>query len=500
MPIRLSGLASGLDTESIVAELMSAQRLRATKIENKKTKMEWKQDQWKEMNKKLYSFYTGTLSKMKMQGTFSTKMATSSDTSKVSVTAANSAVEGTHNIKVNSLASAQFVTGSQLGSTVNGSTTLSSLGMGAGDVTFTNGSKTSTIKITDTTTINEFVAKLKEGGINASFDATQKRIFMSSKTSGSDGAFSLSAATGVDLSKIGLSSFGAGDSDGTVALAGGGKMTFLSAKNASFEYNGAAMTSSTNSVTANGLTFNLLGATGAGGINISVTGNTKAVYDSVKSFVKEYNELITEMNELYYAGSAKGYEPLTDEEKEAMTEEQIEKWESKIKDSLLRRDNTLGTLVSTMRSSLSRSVTYEGKGYSLSTFGIKTGNYTEKGLLHIDGDEEDSDVAALENKLMKALEEDPKAVAETLNTLAGELYTSFSDSMKSNSLRSALTLYNDKEIKKQIDDYESDLKKLERKLTDIENRYYKQFSAMEKAMSNMNSQSNYLASMLGTNG
>ena len=309
----------------------------------------------------------------------------------------------------------------------------------------------------------------------------------------------MSAASGVDLSAIGLTSFNATDGDGTINLNNGGTMSFSAAKSAEFEYNGAAMTSATNSVTVNGLSFNLLGKTGGEAISINVTNNAKAVYDNIKSFVKEYNELVTEMNKLYGANSAKGYEPLTDEQKEAMSEDQIDKWETKIKDALLRRDNNLGSLISTMRSSLSQSVTYNEKGYSLSSFGIKTGNYTEKGLLHISGDEEFSTVAAEENKLMKALADDPGAVMATLNTLAGKLYTSFSNDIKSNSLRSALTFYNDKEIKKQIDDYTGSLKTLEDKLKDIESRYYKQFSAMEKAMSSMNSQSNYLASMLGTN-
>jgi flagellar hook-associated protein 2 len=488
-----------MDTESMVAELMSAQRLKSTKLENKKTKAEWKQDAWKELNKKLYSFYTGSLSKMKMQGGFNTKSAESSNTSKVSVTATNNATEGTHQIKVSSLASAQFVTGSKLGSSVTAGTTLSSLGVGEGDVTLTNGTTTKTITVSSTTTISEFVTKLKEGGINASFDSTQKRIYMSSKASGLEDAFSLSAEAGVNLAKIGLSSFGTSDSDGAVALSGGGTMSFVSAKNAVFEYNGASMTSSSNNVTANGLSFSLLGTTGTDTVSINVASNTKAVYDNVKNFVKEYNSLITEMNELYSANSAKGFDPLTDEEKEAMSEDQIDKWESKIKDSLLRRDNTLSSLIGTMRTSLSQSVSYKNQGYSLSSFGIKTANYTEKGLLHISGDEDDSSVSAEENKLMKALTENPEAVMTTLNTLAGKLYSSFTDGMQSNSLRSALTFYNDKEIKKQIEDYQGDLSTLEDKLADIESRYYKQFAAMEKAMSNMNSKSSYLASMLGTN-
>ncbi len=501
MAIRLSGIASGMDTESMVKELMSAQRLKKTKIENKKTKAEWTQDKWKDLNKKLYSFYTGSLYKMKMQGSFNSKSAEVSDSSKVSVTADSGAVAGTHKLKVTSLASAQFVTGAQLDKSVTGSKTLSSLGVGEGDLTLKVGDKETKISVTSTTTINEFVNKLKNAGINASFDTSQKRIYMSSKASGSDGGFSLENAVGstLDLSKIGLTEFTKESIKGTVDPTDKNKMSFVAAADAEFEYNGAAMKSSSNNVSINGLNFNLLGTTGTDTVSISVTNNTKALYDNVKNFVKEYNALITEMNELYGANSAKGFDPLTDEQKEAMTEDQIEKWETKIKDSLLRRDNTLGGLISTMRTTFSQSVSYNNKSYSLSSFGIKTGNYTEKGLLHISGDEDDSTVSAEENKLMKALTENPGAVVETLNQLAEKLYSSFSNSTKSNSLRSALSFYNDKEIKKQIDDYKGDLDTLEDKLMDIENRYYKQFSAMEKAMSSLNAKSSYLSSMLGMN-
>lgn len=498
MAIRLSGLASGMDTESIVAELMSAQRLKSTKIENKKTKTEWKLDKWKDLNKKLYSFYTGSLSKMKLQGSFATKVATSSDATKVAVTAGTNATEGTHNIKVNSLASAQFVTGAALGSTVTDSTTLSSLGVGTGDITLTTGTTPQTITVSATTTVGDLVTAMKSAGINASFDATQKRLYLGSKDSGTDSAFSLSAAGTIDLSKIGLASFNTGTADGSVTLTGGSTMAFVSAKNASFDYNGAAMTSSSNSITANGLTFNLLGTTGTNTISINVTNDTKAVYDKVKSFIKEYNSLTTEMNELYFADPAKGFEPLTDAQKEAMSDDQITKWEGKIKGSLLRRDNNLSSLLTTMRSNMSESVTYNGKAYSLSSFGIKTADYTEKGLLHIAGDEDDSTVSAEENKLMKALTDNPDAVMETMTTLAGKLYTSFTNDIKSTSLRSALSFFNDKEVNKQIDEYTEDLTTMEDKLSSMEDRYYKQFSAMEKAMSKMNSQSSYFSSMLGT--
>ena len=100
--IRMTGLNSGLDTDSIVQALMSAQRMKKTKVTSKKTKLEWKKDIWSEMNTKLYDFYKGSLNKIKSQSAYKTKAATSSDTSKVTATATSQAAEGTYKIKVNS--------------------------------------------------------------------------------------------------------------------------------------------------------------------------------------------------------------------------------------------------------------------------------------------------------------------------------------------------------------------------------------------------------------
>ncbi|MGF7143669.1 flagellar hook-associated protein 2 [Anaerotaenia torta] len=508
MAIKLSGLASGLDTDAIITELMKAQRMKSTKIENSKVKLEWKQEKWQELNKKLYSFYTGTLSSMRLQGGYNVRSAASSDESKVKVTAGNGAVEGNHQIKIDRLATAQYVTGGELKGMkdgkpfeVTGKTTMAELGVIDGDEgEFRINNKP--IKVTKDTTLNELVNKLKSAGINASFDNAQKRLFLSSKTSGSDGAFTLTTeAAGVKLDKLGLGTvIKDGDTfkiDGS-APAGAG-MALVAAEDAEFEYNGAKMKSSSNTVTVNGLTFELLGQTGTGTVSINVKKDTQAVYDKIKSMVKEYNEILTTMNELYNAPSVKGYEPLTDEQKEAMSEKEIEKWEAKIKDSLLRRDDGIGSLINRMRSDINFSVEVNGKKYSLSSFGVKGMDYTEKGLLHIDGDKDDSTVSGNADELMKALEENPQAVISVFSKFADNMYSSYADSMgKSSSLRSTLTFYNDKEMKKQVEDYGNKLKALEKKLTEIEDRYYKQFSAMEKAMSSLNAQSNNLAAMLGT--
>ena len=87
MPIRLSGMASGLDTDAIIKELMSAQSLKKTNIEGNKKKLEWKKEKWEEMNTKLYALYTEKLSSLKLQGSYLAHKAASSDESKLSASA-----------------------------------------------------------------------------------------------------------------------------------------------------------------------------------------------------------------------------------------------------------------------------------------------------------------------------------------------------------------------------------------------------------------------------
>lgn len=278
----------------------------------------------------------------------------------------------------------------------------------------------------------------------------------------------------------------------------------IEAQNSEIVYNGVTYKQASNTVTINGLTIQAKQVTG-GNANITVTKNVQASYDMVKNFIKEYNDILKELNTLYYADSARGYDPLTDEEKEAMTEDQIEKWETKIKDSLLRRDNTLGSLIDSMKTSMGKAVEVttnygETKKYSLSTFGISTSSdYTEKGLLHIYGDADDSLYAAETNKLMKQLEEDPEAVMQALTGIASGLYSSLTDKMKSTTLSSALTFYNDKEMTKQQTRYAKDISKLEDKLEAMESAYFKKFTAMETALAKLQKSTSALSSLMGNN-
>lgn len=505
-------MISGMDTESMVAELMKAQNLKKTKVQNQITTTQWTQDKWKDLNSKIYSFYTGDLSKLRLQSSFNTIKASSSDESKVTITANNNASQGTNTLFIKQLAKSQTVTGDVLAADKNGkavttSTKLVDLGLTADPdnlIKVTVGGKEKSIEIEAGTTIAGLVQKFKDAGLNANYDATQKRFFLSSKNSGTENAFSLTSSGDVDLAALGLNDLSA--SNGVVTVSGSAHSVVIQPSDAKVMFNGAELVSSSNTMTVNGITMTLKGASAGANTadpsddvvtNLNITRDTQAAYDMVKNFIKTYNDLLTEMTGDYEAPSAKGYSPLTDDQKESMTDTQIEQWETKIKNALLRRDNNLSAIMNSMRSSFNDSVTIDGKKYSLASLGIGSVNYTEKGVLHINGDADDKLTSGKTNDLMSMLTSDPDKVMKVMSGLADKLYTSLSDSMRSSSVRSAFTLYNDKELSKQLTGYQSNLKDLEKKLNDVENRYYKQFSAMESAMAKLNSQSSSLASLLG---
>lgn len=489
MAVRMTGMISGMDTESLIQSMVDAQRMKNKKVSDKSQLLEWKQEKWKDLNTKLYKLYTEDLSKLRMQGNYSAKKVTTTNDSLLSVTGSSNAVSGTSSIIIESTASAQSSASNIFDSSVTTSTKIkdianssSLLGFSNGDtIKITNGTKVVDFTITEESTISEYITKLKSAGLNANFDNNQKRLFISGKESGTANAFTIKNET-----------------QANEVL---GSMNNVAASDAKIQYNGIPLTSSTNTISVNGLTINLKGADKNQTININVSNNTQANYDMIKKFVTNYNAILKEMNELYYADSAKGYDPLSDDEKEAMTESQIEKWEDKIKGSIFRRDNTIGSLLSSMKSAVMSTVEVDGKTYSLASFGIGTSSdYTEKGLLHIDGDSDDATVSSVADKLMKALESDPDTVAAVISGVSKKLYDDMGQKMKAiPNVRSALTFYNDKTMIDQQREYKKKIQTLESKLIDLENKYYKQFAAMESALAKLQSQTSALSGLLGTN-
>lgn len=308
-----------------------------------------------------------------------------------------------------------------------------------------------------------------------------------------------SALAGIGLADIKVDDAGNvtvnGNADGSLP----DDMGLVKASDSEILLNGAKMTSSSSTVSVNGLSIELTGLTKVGEpIAFSVSSDTDAVYNTIKKFFTEYNSLMKEMNELYNADTAKGYEPLTSEQKKDMSDDDIKLWEDKIKDSLLRGDSSLGSVRSAMRNTMMSQVTYNGKTYSLASFGICTStDYTEGGLYHIYGDSDDSVYADKEDKLKKALEEDPDAVVNVLSDIFGKLRNTMSDKMAGSKVSSSQTFYSDIKMKDDIKNYEKQIKEWETKLADMEDSYYSKFTKMEIALAKLQSQQNSLSGLFG---
>lgn len=269
--------------------------------------------------------------------------------------------------------------------------------------------------------------------------------------------------------------------------------------------NGITYTSSLNTYSINGLSITAMQATGDGDTNaitVTTATDTQAIYDKIKSFLTQYNSLINEMTSLYNADTAKGYEPLTDDEKSAMSDSEVEKWEEKIKSSLLRRDDSLESVMNLMTNAMSQPVTIDGKKYYLSSFGIKTLGFlnapeNQQNAYHIDGDEDDTATSGNEDKLMAMINSDPDTVVSFMQQLTTNLYDAIGTKMKSSPVSSIYKVYNDKEMASEYSDYTTTIKKWEQKLQDQEDAYYKKFSAMETALSKLQSQTSSLSNLFG---
>ncbi|SKB57500.1 flagellar hook-associated protein 2 [Lachnospiraceae bacterium] len=515
--MRMTGLISGMDTSTIVGALVSAANYKKTKLKNQQTKLEWKQEAWKTLNSKIYSFYTGMLSDMRMQNTFNTKTASVGDAGIASVSVDSEAVIGTQTLAVNSLATSGYLTGGAVSTTTGAKATTSSklsdldisgtfsVGVAVGDGAAQN------LELNGDMTIAAAINKFKEAGINASFDEKNQRFFLSSKDSGADKNFEIIGDSGNKdaLQKMGMYYTYTTDAQGNniydTSDSGSSAPVKIQGTDAEIELNGAKYTSSSNSFVVNGMTIQAKSTSAPGTTTtITTTRDVEAVYDKIVDFFEEYNSLINEMDKLYNADRAKGYDVLSEDDKEKMSDDEVEKWEAKIKDSLLRRDDSLSSVISLFKNTMSGS---SATGDSWSTFGIATLGYfeakdNERGAYHIDGNSDDDSTKDNADQLKKMLASDPDRVMKFFTEITGKLYDGLGTNglMKSiESTRSVYKVYNDKLLQKEYDNLSKEITEQEDYVSRMEDYYYSKFTAMEKALANLQKSSSALAGLLGTN-
>lgn len=678
MAMRVTGMMSGLDTESIIQQLVAARQTKVDDLKKKQTTLNWKQEAWKDLNAKIYKLYNGTLNNLQYTSSFVKKTTTVSNSNLVSVITKDSAMDSVQNLKIKKLAKVGYLTGGAIKGTDGNALSLSSkvvesLGIDAGS-TFevnTNGKKTE-ITIDENTTINSLVNQLKSAGVNANFDVGQQRFYIGASALGEDADFTIigSNSKGTNaLDKLGILVYDAkakeayekyanmsaadiaalkqsrtdarvaafvaernrltennteladkvtdcvdaynqeygqaascdlgndsernsrkafldneiarieavgveasgeqdaynrykaemsyidgyeelqkdikanndrldqialsvdadgnataalisevgtevddkiaeaikiynnyGTSDSMSGSVGANKQV---GQRAEIELNGVQYFSESNTLEINGLTITCNGETAENEtITLTTKNDTSGIYNMIKGFIKEYSALINEMDKLYNADPAKGYEPLTDDEKDAMSDSEVEKWEAKIKESLLRRDGTLNTVSSAMKEIMMSGFEVNGKKMYLYDFGIETMGYfnaaeNEKNAYHIYGDEDDEAFKNETNKLMAMINSDPDAVVGFFTQLSQKLYGKMFDLMKGTEFSSVYKVYDDKKMKEEYDEYTTKIAEAEKKLQDYEDKWYKKFSAMETAMAKMQSNASAVTALLG---
>lgn len=487
---RVTGMYSGIDTEGLISQLMEAKKVKVDKTKKDQMTIKYKQEAWDDLNKKVKSLF-GTISNLRYESSFSKSKTEISDSSIATITTAENAMNTTQKMQVTKLAQNAYLTGDEIkagSGKVTAGTLLKNIDPSLVDksisITLDNGT-TKEIKITDKTTLSSLTADLTNAGVNCKFDAATQRIFIGATKNGKAGDFTL-GGDAVALSTLGLDSANKiPGEDGSIIL------------------NGAEFHSSDNTYEINGLTITAKAETDGKEVTLTTSKDTSAVYDMIKKFVKEYSDLMNEMDKLYNADTKTKYQPLTDEEKAAMSDYEIEQWETKMKEQLLAKDSNINSVSSVLKEVMSQGFEVGGKTLYLFNFGIETGGYfetadNEKNAYHIKGDEEDSLYSTSTNELQKMIESDPDSVAKFFSQLGKELYERMDKmSARVNDTRSYGSFFDDIKLKKDYTDYTSKIADMEEKLAQYEDKWYDKFAKMESAMAKMQSNQNAISGLFG---
>ncbi len=367
----------------------------------------------------------------------------------------------------------------EIGVTDPEATLSSQLGMtGSFTIKLSNGTSSKDITISSSDSLNSLITMIEAAGVNAEADYSAD-------------LFTLKATSGM-LSLAGSDQAAIDFLNEKLKLNISQTTPNPSGKDAQFNLDGVNLAQASNNFTVSGVTYNLKAL---GSASILVSSDNEQAVANVKSFIDSYNTLLEKINGELEEEKYANFLPLTSEQKKEMKDAEITDWEKKAKSGMLHHEAVLQDVVYKLRSDVSTPVTsLTGSYNSLAAIGVTTGNYTEGGKLYLD-----------ETKLKKALEEDPDVLSKIFSTngdtanqqgVAVRFYNTLKTAQDKitavGGYSGTITSDTSSSLAKQIRRYNSDLDKMNERLQDIEDRYYKQFDAMETALSKLNQQSSWL--------
>jgi flagellar hook-associated protein 2 len=507
--MRISGLQTGFDTDTAVKEMMQASRMPYNSLLRKKQVFEWQRDAYREMNTKLTDYRNNKLFKYKLESTFNAnKAAVTGNTSALTATPSSSASAQTLQINVTALAKAASKYSDadiRSDSTFSASQALATQSAKLNNAPTGDGVYTVTINGTavtldaNTESLNGMLNKItSQTNVSAFFDSTTGKVSFTAKNSGlTNGTSGTDAhiefmddpddAFLTDVLGINIGTNNAGNS--------------VAATDATMTINGMATTRSSNSFEINGTTINLLQTSGGTPSTVTVGQDIDAQVAAIKKFVEEYNEVLGAVQSKIKEPRYRDFQPLIEEEKETMKDSDIEKYEKKAQSGLLRNDAVLKSLETKMRNITQKAVDNGSATYkTLSSIGIGSTNYTDNGKLSIKS----------ESKLRAALAAEPDKVMAIFNNagngdantadvgIVHQLYDQVKSSMDLIVKKAGTfgTFEKASSIGSQLSKINKEILNKNNYLTNLENKLYLQFSRMERAMSEFNSQSAYLGNTI----
>ncbi|WP_249222034.1 flagellar filament capping protein FliD [Planococcus alpniumensis] len=491
--MRIGGLASGMDTDSIVKQMMQIQKMPLDKLMQQKVWTEWQQEATREQNLAFSSLRTSA-SNLRLQSSFNAYSAETTGSGSAKVTAGATAMSGKYDVEVKALATpAKYTSATGIQRTPEeAAKSTDAIGV-AGRILVDVGGETDVeVNITADMTYKAVADLLQSetaGSVPAlrvNFDDTTSRFFISSKELGQAQNFSLSfktadgATDNPELSK---------QITGTNDLS----VTTTNGANGSIVIDDVEVTGLTsNKTTVNGLTIEMLKVDTDGSSSITVSSDPEKPVQMLKDFVEAYNKTIEDLQKQIVEKRYPDFQPLSDEQKKDMSDNEIELWEEKARSGLLRNDPVMKSALQDLRRAFMDKVGGIGEGSInlLSQIGINTGDYREGGKLFID-----------EDKLRTVLSEKPDEVMNlfTVRSAAGDgigarVYDKLNDIVKnlSSQAGSPASAVDNSTMSKKLRRMETEITRWQDRLTSIEDRYWSQFTAMEKALSKMNSQSAWM--------
>lgn len=351
-----------------------------------------------------------------------------------------------------------------------------------------------------------------KAGVNLFYDSLADKVILRSAETGT--ARNITVQNDSKAEKVLSAIFGVNDLvDGSNEVIAG-TVTREKGENAHLRLNGTDIVQDSNQFTIDGVTYTL-NALSDQPIHTGAKVDKEKVFNTVKTFVDEYNALIAEIDKKLTEPRFNKYEPLTEDEKAEITEKQAEKIEEKAKSGLLNGDRELEKMLRRLRGVMIDTV--EG-GFSLNAIGIKSNNWRDKGRLHIDS-----------GKLKDAIENDLDKVVETFtkvsdipygekdaaqrykeNGLMARLDDVFKDFVRTTrdkdgnkgslimiaGMEGDASLHTNK-MTKEIREKESKIEHMMKRLAQKEDYYYRMFAQMEASLSKMQSQQASFANFVG---